>query len=81
VTAASTIPAPLTPDASSHGAVGLRLPPDDSGRQHLDRLDHFGVGPRVALLVGSGACLVAAGLAAFVHTPPNPDAALTDLDL
>lgn len=37
-------------------------------------------GPRVALLVGSGACLVAAGLAAFVHTPPNPDAALTDLD-
>jgi MFS family permease len=36
-------------------------------------------GPRVALLVGSGACLVAAMLAAFVHTPPNPDAPLTDL--
>ena len=36
-------------------------------------------GPRVALLVGSGACLAAATLAAFVHTPPNPDAALTDL--
>jgi MFS family permease len=36
-------------------------------------------GPRVALLVGSGACLVAAGMAAFVHTPPHPDEALTDL--
>ena len=36
-------------------------------------------GPRAALLVGSGACLAAAALAAFVHTPPNPDAALTDL--
>jgi MFS family permease len=36
-------------------------------------------GPRVALLVGSGACLAAAVLAAFVHTPPNPDAVLTDL--
>jgi MFS family permease len=36
-------------------------------------------GPRVALLVGSGACLAAASLAAFVHTPSNPDAALTDL--
>lgn len=36
-------------------------------------------GARVALLVGSGACAFAAGLAAFVHTPPNPDAALTDL--
>jgi hypothetical protein len=34
---------------------------------------------RRALLVGSGACLAAATLAAFVHTPPNPDAALTDL--
>jgi MFS family permease len=33
-------------------------------------------GPRVALLVGSGACLAAAGLAAFVHTPPHN---LTDL--
>ena len=37
-------------------------------------------GARVALLVGSGACLVAATMAAFVHTPPHPDAALTDLD-
>jgi MFS family permease len=36
-------------------------------------------GPRAALLVGSGACLVAAGLAARVHTPPNPDLRLTDL--
>jgi MFS family permease len=36
-------------------------------------------GPRVALLVGSGACLLAAAIAARVHTPPNPDAALTDL--
>ena len=36
-------------------------------------------GPRVALLVGSGACLVATVLAAFVCTPPNPDEALTDL--
>jgi MFS family permease len=36
-------------------------------------------GPRVALLVGAGACLVAAILAAFVHTPPHPDALLTDL--
>jgi MFS family permease len=36
-------------------------------------------GPRSALLVGAGACLVAAGLAARVHTPPNPDQALADL--
>ncbi len=36
-------------------------------------------GPRVALLVGAGACLSAAVLAAFVHTPPHPDEALTDL--
>ena len=36
-------------------------------------------GPRTALLVGSGACLAAAVLAAFVHTPANPDQALTDL--
>ena len=36
-------------------------------------------GPRVALLVGSGSCLLAAGIAARVHTPPDPDAALTDL--
>jgi MFS family permease len=37
-------------------------------------------GPRIALLVGSGACIAAAVLAAFVRTPPNPDAALTDLN-
>jgi MFS family permease len=36
-------------------------------------------GPRTALLVGSGACLAAASLAAFVHTPPHPDDLLTDL--
>ena len=36
-------------------------------------------GPRVALLVGAGACLVAAFIGSRVHTPPNPDAALTDL--
>jgi MFS family permease len=36
-------------------------------------------GARAALLVGSGACLAAAALAAFVHTPLNPDAGLTDL--
>lgn len=36
-------------------------------------------GPRAALLVGAGACLVAAAIGARVHTPPNPDAALTDL--
>ncbi len=36
-------------------------------------------GPRVALLVGSGACLAAAVLAAFVHTPEHPDGSLTDL--
>jgi MFS family permease len=36
-------------------------------------------GPRVALLVGSGACLAAAVLATFVRTPPHPDEALTDL--
>ena len=29
-------------------------------------------GPRVALLVGSGACVVAGGLAALVRTPPRP---------
>jgi MFS family permease len=38
-----------------------------------------GPGPRVALLVGSGACLVAAVIASLVHTPADPDAALTDL--
>ncbi len=36
-------------------------------------------GPRVALVVGAGACLLAAGIAARVHTPPDPDASLTDL--
>ena len=36
-------------------------------------------GPRAALLTGAGACLVAAGIALRVHTPPHPDAALTDL--
>jgi MFS family permease len=36
-------------------------------------------GPRVAFLVGAGSCLVAAGIAARVRTPPNPDATLTDL--
>jgi MFS family permease len=36
-------------------------------------------GPRAALLVGAGACISAAVLALFVHSPPNPDAALTDL--
>jgi MFS family permease len=36
-------------------------------------------GPRVALLVGAASCLVAALLASFVRTPPNPDALLTDL--
>jgi MFS family permease len=36
-------------------------------------------GTRAALLVGSGACLVAAVMAAFVHTPANPDEVLTDL--
>jgi MFS family permease len=36
-------------------------------------------GPRVALLVGAGSCVVAAGIAARVHTPPHPDALLTDL--
>jgi MFS family permease len=36
-------------------------------------------GPRAALLVGAGACLVAAAVGARVHTPPNPDRALDDL--
>ena len=36
-------------------------------------------GPRVALLTGTGACLVAAAIASRVRTPPHPDAALTDL--
>jgi MFS family permease len=36
-------------------------------------------GPRAALLTGAGACLIAAAIASRVHTPPHPDAALTDL--
>ena len=36
-------------------------------------------GTRAALLTGAAACLAAAGVAALVRTPPNPDAALTDL--
>jgi predicted MFS family arabinose efflux permease len=36
-------------------------------------------GPRTALLVGAAACIIAATLGARVYTPPNPDAALTDL--
>jgi MFS family permease len=36
-------------------------------------------GPRTSLLVGAAACLAAAGFAARVHTPPNPDVALRDL--
>jgi predicted MFS family arabinose efflux permease len=36
-------------------------------------------GARAALLTGAAACLVAAGIASRVHTPPHADAALTDL--
>jgi MFS family permease len=36
-------------------------------------------GTRAALLAGAAACLVAAGIASLVRTPPHPDAALTDL--
>ena len=36
-------------------------------------------GTRAALLTGAAACLLAACVAALVHTPPHPDAALTDL--
>jgi MFS family permease len=36
-------------------------------------------GVRAALLTGAAACLAAAAIASRVHTPPNPDAALTDL--
>lgn len=36
-------------------------------------------GVRAALLTGAAACLVAAGIAARVHTPPHADAPLTDL--
>jgi MFS family permease len=38
-----------------------------------------GPGPRIALVVGAGACLVAAVIASRVHTPPHADAALDDL--
>jgi MFS family permease len=37
-------------------------------------------GPRAALWVGAGSCLLAAAVAFRVHTPPHPDAALTDLN-
>jgi MFS family permease len=36
-------------------------------------------GTRARLLTGAAACLVAAGIASRVRTPPNPDAALTGL--
>jgi MFS family permease len=36
-------------------------------------------GPRTAMFVGAGACLVAAIVGSRVHTPPHPDDALTDL--
>jgi predicted MFS family arabinose efflux permease len=36
-------------------------------------------GVRVGLLTGTAACLVAAGIASLVRTPPHADAALTDL--
>jgi MFS family permease len=36
-------------------------------------------GTRAALLTGAAACLVAAGGAALVHTPPHVDATLTDI--
>nr|WP_296065531.1 hypothetical protein [uncultured Actinoplanes sp.] len=36
-------------------------------------------GPRAALWVGAGSCLVAAAVALRVHTPPHPDAVLTDI--
>jgi len=36
-------------------------------------------GPRIALLVGAASCLLAAGIASRVHTPPHPDETLTDL--
>jgi hypothetical protein len=36
-------------------------------------------GVRAALLTGAAACLVAAAVAARVHTPPHADATLTDL--
>jgi hypothetical protein len=36
-------------------------------------------GACAALLLGAGACVVAAGMAACVQTPPQPDDALTNL--
>ena len=64
----------------AHGAVGLRLYRHDPHRQPPDGMDYVKRRcPRSALLVGSGACVVAAVIAAFVHTPPNPDQFLTDL--
>jgi hypothetical protein len=36
-------------------------------------------GTRATLLTGAAACLVAAGIASLVRTPPHPDAALTDI--
>jgi hypothetical protein len=36
-------------------------------------------GPRGALLTGAAACLLAGAIAVLIRTPPNPDAALTDL--
>jgi MFS family permease len=38
-----------------------------------------GPGPGVALLLGSGGCLVAAAIASRVRTPTDPDALLTDI--
>jgi MFS family permease len=38
-----------------------------------------GPGPRIALVVGAGASLVAAAIASRVHTPPDPDTTLTDI--
>ncbi len=49
------------------------------GRQHHHRAIISAAGVRAALLTGAAACLVAAAIAARVHTPPDADAALTDL--
>ena len=38
-------------------------------------------GGRAALVVGAVACLIAAGLAFRVHTPPHPDDELHDLHI
>jgi hypothetical protein len=59
--------------------VGIRLHRDHPDRVHHHRRDHLAGGTRAALLTGAAACLVAAGIAALVRTPPHPDAALTDL--